>query len=41
MSWGSEGISQRDVEVREVDVVQKHIDPTQVVCREVNFLTVK
>ena len=41
MSWGSEGISQCDIKIGKIHIVQKHIDPTQVVCREVNFLTVK
>ena len=41
MSWCSEGISQRDIKIGEIHIAQKHIDPAQVACREVNFLTVK
>ena len=39
MGWLRKGIPQRDVEVREVDVVQEHVDAAQVVRRQVDLLT--
>lgn len=41
MSWCTEGNSPRDIKIGEIHIAQKHIDPAQVVYREVNFMTVK